>query len=303
MVSVSSGHGEPVAGGQVTFTANPVNGASATVGGSPSTISSAGVASATAAANSTPGSYTVTANAGSAANAVFHLTNILPGLTGISPASGSTAGGNHVTLTGMGFGTAATTQVLLHGTALPAASIVSVSGTQIVYVAPQHAAGTVSVTVSVNGSALSGSMTYQYAAPIIPPGLTGTSPASGGVAGGNQVTLTGTGFGTKANTQVLLDGSTLPATSLVSVSGTEIVYVAPAHAAGNVAVTVKVNGTLLAGSGTYTYGSVSPQPGTKPPGGTGGSPTVLPGSRPTGTTGQIDAPNPMAPSPLPLARP
>ena len=64
---------EPVAGGQVGFTA-PQTGASAIIKGSPATISPIGQASVTAQANSIPGSYTVSATAiGVAGAASFSL--------------------------------------------------------------------------------------------------------------------------------------------------------------------------------------------------------------------------------------
>ncbi len=53
---------EPVAGGLVRFTP-PLDGASATIGGSPATISAAGTASVTATANGIAGSYSVVASA------------------------------------------------------------------------------------------------------------------------------------------------------------------------------------------------------------------------------------------------
>ena len=66
---------EPVAGGQITFIA-PSNGASATLTGSRATISTAGTASVTAAANGIIGIYAVAATAsGSKAPAKFSLTN------------------------------------------------------------------------------------------------------------------------------------------------------------------------------------------------------------------------------------
>jgi hypothetical protein len=128
-------------------------------------------------------------------------------------------------------------------------------------------------------------------------GVSGISPASGDTAGGTSVTLTGAGFGTSATTQVFLDGSALPAASIESVTDTRIVYIAPAHAAGSVTVTVQVSGTALAGSATYTYGTVAPLPGAKGSGGTGGSPPALPAARPLGTSGGT------APNPLPSPRP
>ncbi|MHB8647740.1 MAG: choice-of-anchor Q domain-containing protein [Thermomicrobiales bacterium] len=157
-VTVSSTNSEPVQNGRVTFTANPAGGASAALTGSPATIGGGGAASVTAMANGTPGGNTVTASATGAASVTFNLTNT-PNLVTISPSSGGMAGGNHVILTGVGFGTAANTQVLSNGIAIPAANLTSVT-----------------VTVTVNGTALSGSVTYQYG--VVNP-LPGRQPVTG----------------------------------------------------------------------------------------------------------------------------
>src|SRR5262249_48702577 len=69
---------EPVAGGQVAFTA-PSSGASASLSASPATIDGSAHASVTATANGTRGSYSVTASAGSSYSTTFSLTN------GLSP--------------------------------------------------------------------------------------------------------------------------------------------------------------------------------------------------------------------------
>ncbi len=76
VVTVSSPYGEPVAGGVVTFTA-PASGASATFpGGSDTgTINGSGQASIAVAANSIPGSFTVSASARGAAGTSFDLTS------------------------------------------------------------------------------------------------------------------------------------------------------------------------------------------------------------------------------------
>jgi hypothetical protein len=73
-VTLTSSYGEPVEGGQVTFTP-PVSGASAVITGSPATINASGIASVTAAANGTAGDYYVTASAAGAPSPVFSLTN------------------------------------------------------------------------------------------------------------------------------------------------------------------------------------------------------------------------------------
>jgi hypothetical protein len=175
-VTVSSAHSEPVAGGQVTFTAPPASGPTATFTGNPATISGSS-ASVTATANGTASLYTVTVSAAGAPSVSFNLTNSPPTLIGVSPGSGSTVGGSRVTLTGVGFDTAATMQVLLDGTALPAANLVSATSTQIVYMAPAHGAGSVTMTVTANGAPLVGSVTYQYGSvsPLPPPKTTGTT--------------------------------------------------------------------------------------------------------------------------------
>jgi len=76
VVTVSSAYGEPVAGGVVTYTA-PASGASATFPGGSNTaaIDASGQASIAVAANSIPGSYTVSASAGGSAGTSFDLTN------------------------------------------------------------------------------------------------------------------------------------------------------------------------------------------------------------------------------------
>ena len=115
--------------------------------------------------------------------------------------------------------------------------------------------------------------------------------------GGSRVTLTGGGFGTvAASVQVLVDDAPIPAASIISLTGTQIVYLAPAHNAGNATVTVKIGGVAASGSVTYTYGTVNPLPGTQPTGGGGGNPNPLPGPRP-------NPPPSGSPSPLPGPRP
>jgi len=74
VVTVSSPYGEPVAGGSVTF-AVPASGASATFTGSSPTINASGQASITVAANTTAGSYTVSAYVTGVFIAHFDLTN------------------------------------------------------------------------------------------------------------------------------------------------------------------------------------------------------------------------------------
>ena len=111
----------------------------------------------------------------------------LPKLTGISPTSGSTAGGTPVTLTGSGFVNGAT--VTFGG--YPATTVVFVSKTELTVRTPAHAKGTVAVLVTtVNGVSTSVEFRYKFAGPT----LTKITPSAGKTAGGTTVTLTGTGF-------------------------------------------------------------------------------------------------------------
>jgi predicted outer membrane repeat protein len=69
--------GDPVAGGIITFTANPgVNGASAVLSTPTITLTANGIASTLATANGAAGAYTITALACGTTMATFHLTNL-----------------------------------------------------------------------------------------------------------------------------------------------------------------------------------------------------------------------------------
>ena len=82
-------------------------------------------------------------------------------LTAISPASGTTAGGTSVTLTGTGFTGA--TGVTLGGTA--ATGVTVVSDTTITCTTPAGTAGTASVVVTTPGGANAANTLYTYTAP------------------------------------------------------------------------------------------------------------------------------------------
>jgi hypothetical protein len=103
-----------------------------------------------------------------------------PTLTGIHPASGPTAGGQQVTLTGTGFGPDST--VTIGGKTVTPISV-STDGTSLVFVTPVAPAGGVTVTVSNGPGLVSGAVRYTYVAP----GITATSP----VTAGGSTTVTG----------------------------------------------------------------------------------------------------------------
>jgi hypothetical protein len=178
---------------------------------------------------------TVTTPGGVSATSVSDYFTFLapPRVAGIGPASGPSAGGTSVTITGIGF-TAAT--VVDFGTK-PAASFIVVSPTQITAASPVEAAGMVDVTVTGPGGASVTSPADQFTY-LAAPTIAGLSPSAGPLAGGTSVTITGTGF-TAAS---IVNFGTLPATNVAVVSPTQILAISPAEAAGTVNVTVSTPG-------------------------------------------------------------
>ncbi len=104
-----------------------------------------------------------------------------PTIITVAPASGSTAGGTALTITGTNFVSGAT--VTVGGTAATAVSVVN--STTITATAPAHAAGAVGVTVTnpdAQAATLANAFTYVSAAPTI----SGVTPTSGAVTGGTR---------------------------------------------------------------------------------------------------------------------
>jgi hypothetical protein len=80
-----------------------------------------------------------------------------------------------------------------------------------------------------------------------PPTITGLNPASGTLDGGTSITITGTNF---TNPSISFGGT--PATSITSVTPTQIVVVTPSHTSGPVTVTV-TNEDNQQASTSFTY--------------------------------------------------
>src|SRR6202008_444350 len=154
------------------------------------------------------------------------------------------AAGTAVTITGTNFASGAT--VTFGGTA--ATNVVVVSGTQITATTPAHAAGAVTVTVTVNSQ--SGSLTNGFTY-VVPPTVSSVSPNSGTTAGGTAVTITGTNFAAGATVTF---GSN-SATNVAVLSGTQITATTPAGSVGAVTVTVTVNGQAGSLASGVTYNS------------------------------------------------
>jgi hypothetical protein len=169
----------------------------------------------------------------SATSAADQITFVLPPtMTSISPNNGPLTGGNTITLTGAGF--TGSTRVwftyLAAGvvTVIDAPSFTVDSDTQITAVVPAFPGGggfyaEVYVATPYGNSDNSIPPTYEWN-PL--PTVTVTTPNMGVNLGGEQVTITGTGF---TDASAVTFGST-PATSFTVVSDTEITAIAPAVA-------------------------------------------------------------------------
>jgi eukaryotic-like serine/threonine-protein kinase len=183
-----------------------------------------------------------------------------PAVTGVSPDSGSTAGGTTVTITGTG---------LAHATAVRfggvAGTITADSATQVTVTSPPSAstadvidgpgprlaaADTVDVTVTTAAGTSHPTAADHFTYVARPgatgvssrPAVTGVSPGSGSTAGGTTVTITGTGLAGATSVRFGTGTSTITADS-----STQITVTTP-RGSGTVTVTV----TTPAGTSTIT---------------------------------------------------
>ncbi len=273
-VSPTSG---PTSGGTaVTVTGSNLTNGTYTVyfGSSPAAVTGASSSQITVTSPAhAAGTVDVTvANAGgtSAISAADQFTYITPNqppvVTGISPTSGTTAGGTPVTVTGSNLTNG--TYTVYFGSS-PAA-VTGASSSQITVTSPAHAAGTVDVTVANAGgtSAISAADQFTYITPNQPPVVTGISPTSGTTAGGTPVTVTGSNL--TNGTYTVYFGSS-PAV-VTGASSSQITVTSPAHAAGTVDVTVANAGGTSAISAadqfTYVIPNQAPTVSVTTPGGT-----------------------------------
>ncbi|MEU3532885.1 MULTISPECIES: IPT/TIG domain-containing protein [Streptomyces] len=157
----------------------------------------------------------------------------------ISPNQGSTGGGTLVTVTGTNL--ANTTSVMFGNK--PATSLTQVSPTQVTAVSPSGN-GAVGVTVTTPGGTSNPVSFFYVGAPF----KSSLSTSSGPLAGGNTITLNGTGLSTATSVSF---GAATAVPTVISDSTISIVVPAGA-AAGPVPVTVTTAGGANNGL-SYTY--------------------------------------------------
>ncbi len=252
LTSVSPNNGKATGGNTITLTGTGfLTGTTATAGGV--TCSSPTVV------NSTTFTCVIGAHAAGSVNVILTLAdtqtatltngftyNAAPTVTSISPASGYSAGGTTVTITGTGFITGATATI--GGTTCTSPTVVS--GTSITCVTPARAAG-VNAVVVTNPDTQTGTLSNAFTYTTFP--ITSVSPTSGRLTGGNLVSITGSGFVTGASVTI----ATLACTSPSVVNATTITCLAPAHAAGLASIAItNGDGATATLSNSYTYNPV-----------------------------------------------
>jgi IPT/TIG domain len=183
-------------------------------------------------ATAPPGTGTVdvtvtTAGGTSAASAADQFTYLAtPAVTAIAPASGPSAGGTTVQITGSGF---EPDDQVLFGSA-PASSVTVVSGTEITAIAPAGPPGTVDVEVTspAGSSAQSPADQYTYLNAGQAPAI--TSPASTTLTAGTPGSFTVTTTGSPA--PALTESGTLPSGVTFTDNGDGTATLAGTPAAG-----------------------------------------------------------------------
>ncbi len=243
--------GGPLAGGtSITLTGTGfLSGAAVTVGGN--ACASISVVSGTSITCTTPshaaGAVSIVVTNADAQTVT--LTNSYtyapaPTLTSIAPVAGALGGGTVLTLTGTGFVAGAT--VTLGVGACTAVNVVS--STSITCNTPSHVAATVNVVVAnpdTQSATLTSSYTYEAA-----PTVSSIAPTAGALAGGTNVTVTGTGFLLGAT--ITIGG--VSCGSLVVSSATTILCTTGAHSAATLDVVITNTDTqTVTLTNGYTY--------------------------------------------------
>lgn len=210
----------------------------------------------------------------------YAVAPIPPQITGISPATGTPAGGTSVVITGAGFtGTGA---VKFGPTAAAGFSVDS--DTQITAASPALGVGTVDITVTTPAGTSAASAADQFTFAVPAPTVKSIAPASGPAAGGTAVIITGADFA--AASTVSFDA----ATAAFSIdSNTQITAASPAGTGTvHVVVTTPSGASLTTAADQFTWlaavaptvTAISPTTGAA----TGGDTIIITGTGFTGAT-------------------
>jgi hypothetical protein len=167
-----------------------------------------------------------------------------PIVSGLSPSSGSTGGGNTVTISGSNLGSASS--VTFGGT--PATILTNTAAT-ITATAPAGPAGIVDVRVTTIGGTSTNTASDDYTF-LAAPSVSSLSPAAGPTAGGNTVTVSGSNLGSASSVTFGGVGAVI-----VTNTATVITATAPPHLVGivDVQVTTADGTNANTAADDYTY--------------------------------------------------
>ncbi|MCF8170586.1 MAG: IPT/TIG domain-containing protein, partial [Methylotenera sp.] len=253
VTAVNPSSGSTAGGTSVTITGTNLTNASAvTLGGNACTPLSANTSTSvtctTPAGSAGTASVLVTTPGGTnSANTLFtYVTPVsAPTVTAISPASGTTAGGSTVTITGTNLTNASA--VTIGGNACTPLS--ANTATSVTCTTSAGSAGTASVLVTTPGGTNSANTLFTYFTPVSAPTVTAISPTSGTTAGGISVTITGTNL-TNASA-VTVGGNAC--TPLSNNTSTSVTCTTPAGSAGTASVLVTTPGGTNSANTLFTY--------------------------------------------------
>ncbi|MGW3723479.1 IPT/TIG domain-containing protein [Streptomyces sp. NPDC005133] len=238
---ISPNQGSTGGGTTVTITGTNLAGASAVRFGSKlATITANTPTSVTVTSPSGSGTVPVTVTTAAGASNPLNFYYIgTPFKASLSAASGPSAGGNTVTISGTGLATASS--VAFGGNnATPTVTSDSLLSVTV----PAGASGSVGVSVTTTGGANNG-FSYTY---VDPPTITSLAPTSGSTSGGTTVTITGTDLSTTES--VTFDGVTAP---FGVINSTTVSAVTPPGSTGAVDVVVSTTGGSATAAAGYTY--------------------------------------------------
>ncbi len=172
-----------------------------------------------------------------------------PTYTSVAPTAGPIGGGTSATITGTNYLVGGTYTILFGGVAATGVNVTS--GTTIDVVTPAHAAGgvTIQITDAAGQTVSSGANAFRYYAA---PTVTSISPTADTTAGGTGFTLSGGNY-LVGGTYTVLFGVT-SAGAVTVVNSSTITGSVPAHASGQVSITVSDaagQGATLSNAFTY----------------------------------------------------
>jgi hypothetical protein len=178
-----------------------------------------------------------------------------PKVTAVTPSSGPLDGGNTVTIIGENFYDVIS--VTFGFDEVEESDITVLSPTRIRVVVPEgEAAGRVSVTVETESGETKRNRAYTYLK-VADPTITDITPAVGGLAGGAEVTITGTRF---SNLRDIFFGSE-DAPLFELVSATKVIVTIPrGKELGPVPITIKTTSGSVTRPNAFTYVVVPPKP-------------------------------------------